>query len=193
MSEQTRHATPNLLISIHILWLLISSLLHSLFLCTFLPFFPSLLAPIRSSSSFLLLPLLSNLLLTRISVRSLARFSFTLPLFLPCPFSSTYSLSPSHRSSVAFSFAFPTRSPLLPVSREKFSFFTYSFGIRTFRLYAGSPARFRDTRQEKESKIGTSRTKRRRSIDYLRPSVGCNLLLSTTYLMPCVSLGVGGE
>lgn len=30
MSEQTRHATPNLLISIHILWLLISSLLHSL-------------------------------------------------------------------------------------------------------------------------------------------------------------------
>jgi len=31
MSEQTRHATPNLLISIHILWLLISSLLHSLF------------------------------------------------------------------------------------------------------------------------------------------------------------------
>lgn len=29
MSEQTRHATPNLLISIHILWLLISLLLHS--------------------------------------------------------------------------------------------------------------------------------------------------------------------
>ena len=29
MSEQTRHATPNLLISIHILWLLISSPLHS--------------------------------------------------------------------------------------------------------------------------------------------------------------------
>lgn len=31
MSEQTRHATPNLLISIHILWLLISSLLHLAF------------------------------------------------------------------------------------------------------------------------------------------------------------------
>lgn len=44
MSEQTRHATPNLLISIHILWLLISSLLHSLFLCLFLPFFPLFLA-----------------------------------------------------------------------------------------------------------------------------------------------------
>lgn len=44
MSEQTRHATPNLLISIHILWLLISSLLHSLFLCLFLPFFLLFLA-----------------------------------------------------------------------------------------------------------------------------------------------------
>lgn len=39
MSEQTRHATPNLLISIHILWLLISSLLHSLS-TSFAPFRP---------------------------------------------------------------------------------------------------------------------------------------------------------
>lgn len=54
MSEQTRHATPNLLISIHILWLLISSLLHSLLLSLFpLPLLQTLLL---SSSNPLLTP-----------------------------------------------------------------------------------------------------------------------------------------
>lgn len=56
MSEQTRHATPNLLISIHILWLLISSLLHSLSTRS-----PSLPPPRRASLAlhypFLYLPL----------------------------------------------------------------------------------------------------------------------------------------
>lgn len=55
MSEQTRHATPNLLISIHILWLLISSLLHSL--STRLPSPPPSSTLAASPSSPFYLPL----------------------------------------------------------------------------------------------------------------------------------------
>lgn len=72
MSEQTRHATPNLLISIHILWLLISSLLHSLLLSLFPLQAPPLLTP--GISPTYVLPSPSTL--------------------LPLPFSTSLSTSP---------------------------------------------------------------------------------------------------
>lgn len=76
MSEQTRHATPNLLISIHILWLLISSLLHSL--STHLP--PSPL--FASSRSLPPRSLFSSLFYLRPSP---APFSFSAILFFASP------------------------------------------------------------------------------------------------------------
>lgn len=111
MSEQTRHATPNLLISIHILWLLISSLLHSL--STRLP--P--LAALRFTS-----------LTTTVFSISLSFF-----IFYPLPFSFSailFSASPqfaSYPSSrLLFSFFLPASAPA--------SSFLYTF-LPLFSIY----------------------------------------------------------
>jgi len=82
MSEQTRHATPNLLISIHILWLLISSLLHSLF---YLPPpsrhpLPPPLLVLQPSPSRLL-----NVLSLPLSPVPVGSFSFSAILFFASP------------------------------------------------------------------------------------------------------------
>lgn len=111
MSEQTRHATPNLLISIHILWLLISSLLHSL--STRLPplaalRFTSLTTTVFSISLsfFIFYPL---------------PFSFSAILFFASPQFASY---PSSR--LLFSFFLPASAPA--------SSFLYTF-LPLFSIY----------------------------------------------------------
>lgn len=116
MSEQTRHATPNLLISIHILWLLISSLLHSL--STHLPssplFAPSRSLPPRSLSS------------SRFYFRpSPAPFSFSAILFFASPQFALLYLS-SHLLLFSVSFC-RLLSPLLLSSTPFFPSFSSTF------------------------------------------------------------------
>lgn len=95
MSEQTRHATPNLLISIHILWLLISSLLHSLPSLPLSPppAFPSSTSPFPAQAPF---PLLA-------SSRYLSRLTPFPPSRSPFLRFFSFPLADSHHLSVSLS------------------------------------------------------------------------------------------
>lgn len=114
MSEQTRHATPNLLISIHILWLLISSLLHSL--STHLPPSPHFASP-RSLHHRSSISLSLSLFYLRPSPSPFLQF-FSLPLpnsrctltlAFSCSLSSSLvSLSAGFCPAVSFLYTFPS-------------------------------------------------------------------------------------
>lgn len=104
MSEQTRHATPNLLISIHILWLLISSLLHSL--STHLPPSPHLCFTSLSTA----IPYLPLLFYPRPSP---APLSFSIILFFASPqFALLYPSSRLLLFSLRFGFCLRAFFPL---------------------------------------------------------------------------------
>lgn len=148
MSEQTRHATPNLLISIHILWLLISSLLHSLLLSLFLLSLPS---PLRTNEATLLLSS-SNLLTPGISPRSVRPLSPSPALLLS---SSSYSPSP------------PRFSPRFPPRRRNSNFQGACVCVcerESAKEEKGKIFRFYATLCARDSRVA-------RSTDYLRPSL----------------------
>lgn len=128
MSEQTRHATPNLLISIHILWLLISSLLHSLPSLSLFPpppLSPSAPSPFPAPAP---LPGRSSLLVSL----SLSFNFFLTPSrspflrFFPFSLADSHHLSPSLSFSLLFSLIFFSRLFLLP-PRLSFSLSHLSF------------------------------------------------------------------
>lgn len=153
MSEQTRHATPNLLISIHILWLLISSLLHSLLLSLFpLPLLQTLLL---SSSNPLLTPGISP---TYVRPPSL---SLSLCLFSPFFF-----------LLLLFFFFFSSRfSPRFPPRRWNSNF--QRVRVRAACVCVRVRKRERANRGKREdfSFLCARDSRVARSTDYLRPSL----------------------